>query len=204
MLVEGDVVTIFSSPCLSQDDLLEILLARIRLKEEQALSRLYDLLSKRVFGIAKAILSDPDSAGEATMDVFTKVWNQANQYDPEQGSARAWLNTLSRNCALDHLRRHRRRAKIEDEGGRQETNRAAATSPETQMFRHEQAAHLRNAMKALNEDQIQVLSAAYFEGMSHNQIARSLDKPLGTVKTQIRQALDILRRRLSRDKGEIL
>ncbi len=197
-------MTVNNASYFGEDGLLSALLAQIRKGDEHALSRLYDLIGKRVYGIAKTILGDPDSAGEVTVEVFAKLWRQAGLFKQGEGSARVWINALSRNCSLDHLRKEARRARIEDESGRNEPAWEAVLSPETQLFRSEQADRLRDAMKALSQEQVRVIMAAYFEGMSHAQIATAQNKPLGTVKTQIRQALFILRRRLTPSRGEIL
>lgn len=191
------------SPCDHEERDLGVLFARIRQKDETALSNLYDRTAKKVFSIAKAILGDDDLAGEATIDVYTKIWRHPESYDPSAGSLQAWLRTLSRNRALDHLRKRQRRARIEEMGDISSTPPEPA-NPESDLFRREQADRLQQAMQVLNPDQASVMVAAYFEGMSHGQIAAALNKPLGTVKTQIRQAMDILRRTLASSRGELL
>ena len=180
-------------------------MARIIHKDEEAMSMLYDRMSSRVFGIAIAILGDRNAAEEAALEVFSKIWHQAGQFNPNSGSARAWMTALSRNCALDHLRKRRRRSKNEEEHVRQQdVNLTGVASPESDVFHHQQSAHIRKAMKSLKPDQVRVILAAYFEGLSHSQIADRMGKPLGTVKTQIRTSLEILRRELYPSKGELL
>ena len=176
---------------------LETLLQRIALKEEDALSTLYDRMSGRVHGIAMRVLKAPERAEEATLDAFTKIWNQAHQFRPSTGSAKVWIHAIARNSSLDILRKIARQAEREESHPEHDGTVAQAPSPETTLYRSEQNEIIFRAMAQLTNEQKRTILAAYFDGMTHSEIAKAFDQPLGTIKTRIRKSLEILRRALA-------
>ena len=170
---------------------MEQLMADIQGGSEEALEALYDLTSGRVFAIASRILNNKESAEEATLDVYTKIWEHADNYDPARGSVTVWISTLARNCSLDLLRKAMRQAH-----GAQEYRQAtipAHLSPEAFQAHTDNKHFIHQAMAKLSHSQQQLLLASYFGGWSHAEIAGLLRLPLGTVKTRIRNALALLR-----------
>jgi len=169
------------------------LLARLRARDEEALAELYDELAPWVLGLAFRILQDDDEAEEVVGDVFTQVWRHADRHDARRGPLVPWILSIARNRALDLLRRRRRwwqkaerwqRARDTDDGG--VTPAAGAAEAAVPGFPVHREVH--QALAALPEDQRRVVALAYFEGLSHSEIAKRLDVPLGTVKTRMRIA----------------
>ena len=169
------------------------LLARLQAREEGALAELYDHLAPWVLGVAYRILQDADEAEEVLSDVFVQLWTRIHQHDARRGPLVPWVLSIARNRALDLLRRRQRwwrkaerveRARItagEDVVGAPDP--AEASVPGWPVHR---AVH--QALAALPEEQRRVVLLAYFEGLSHSEIARRTGDPLGTVKTRLRLA----------------
>jgi RNA polymerase sigma-70 factor (ECF subfamily) len=155
------------------------------------LSELYDQLAPWVLGVAHRILGDDDEAGEVTGDVFVQVWTNIAQHDADRGPLVPWILSIARNRALDVLRRRRRwyrkveRLKVA-QGGEQATDAPERGEPAVPGWPVHQEVH--RALAALPEDQRQAVTLAYFEGLSHSEIAKRTGTPLGTVKTRMRIA----------------
>ncbi len=169
------------------------LLARLKAREEAALTELYDELAPWVLGLAYRILQDDDEAEEVVGDVFTQVWRRVDRHDVRRGPLVPWILSIARNRALDLLRRRRRwwrkaerweRARDIDDGG--VTLAAGAAEASVPGFPVHREVH--QALAGLPEEQRRVVALAYFEGLSHSEIAARLNVPLGTVKTRIRIA----------------
>ena len=178
--------------------ILEGLLLRIAKQEEAAMSTLYDLTSGRVFGIAKRILQSQEWAEEATLDAYTKIWCQAHRFNDSLGSAKVWIQTLTRNAALDLLRKQIRRTKMEEVETFLADEEAIAPRQEDDLIVTEKSDHLKKALKKLPQNQRCLLLAAFFDGLSHREIATAFLLPLGTVKTRIRSGLEFLRTELDK------
>ena len=169
------------------------LLARLKARDESALSELYDEMAPWVLGLAYRILQDDDEAEEVVGNVFTQVWRHADRHDARRGPLVPWILSIARNRALDLLRRRRRwwrkaerweRARVID--GSDNTPAASAAEASVPGFPVHREVH--QALAALPEEQRRVVALAYFEGLSHSEIAKRLDVPLGTVKTRMRIA----------------
>lgn len=157
--------------------------ARLVAGDPAALADLYDLAAGLVFGLVLRILRDRAEAEDVVQEVFVQVWRQAERFDPARGSLNAWLCTIARTRALDRLRR--RAARREEPEGSQ--------PPAVEAPRPEDALAVRAALESLPAPQREALALAYFEGLTHTEIAARLGEPLGTVKTRIRAALLRLR-----------
>ena len=136
-------------------------------------------------------------AEEVTHDVFLRVWQQPTAYDPARGSFAGWLMRVARNRAIDLLRKRR-----EDPLGAIEVDSASwiadpAPGPEEQAITGLHREEVRSALDDLAPDQRQLLELAYFTGLSQSQIAEHLQRPLGTVKSQIRSAMRTMAERLA-------
>jgi len=167
------------------------LVRRLKARDERALQELYDALAPWVLGLAFRILHDEDEAEEVVGDVFVKVWRHVHKHDPRRGPLVPWILSITRNRALDELRRRRRWWRkadrweqaqgTDEEAGDRAPNEAAV--PGWPLHREVHA-----ALAALPDELRRVVTLAYFEGLSHSQIARRLQQPLGTVKTRLRAA----------------
>ena len=172
---------------------------RLKAGDERALGELYDQIAPWVLGLSFRILQDEDEAEEVVGDVFVQVWRHIHQHDAGRGPLVPWILSIARNRALDVLRRRRR-------WWRKTERIAQAQSPPEENVAptpHESAVpgwpvhrEVHAALAALPEDQRRVVLLSYFEGLSHREIARRLNQPLGTVKTRMRMAHQRLTERL--------
>lgn len=169
---------------------------RLLARDERALAELVELTTPWLLGVAQSMLSDRDEAEEVVQETFNIVWRRVDLFDRDSGRLVPWLLRITRNRAIDRLRARRRRAIKSDRlraeiGGEEwvppsEPNEAA--HPGWQV--HET---VHTALKSLPPDQQQVVRLAFFEGLTHSEIANKLGIPLGTVKTRLRLAFDKLR-----------
>jgi RNA polymerase sigma-70 factor (ECF subfamily) len=172
----------------SSSDIINQLLERVQNADKIAFSELYELVSPRLFGIQLRILKDQAIAEEALQETFIKVWTNAAQYDRNAGSGSVWLNSLARNQALDMLRRSRTRANV--------NVLLPDLNPDTwkSLGRPviDELADIESLSKCLNrlEDEAQqCIVGVYCEGFTQDELSKTLERPLGTVKSWIRRGL---------------
>jgi len=165
------------------------LLARIGQKDEEALSALYDRYSGLVFSEAKRILRDAGAAEEILQDLFYQIWRTSQRFDPARGSLAGWLLVAARNRAISKLRRKNTVSDELDENGV-----TLGFDVESHAAQNLLLDKVREMIRNLPEKQREALECAYFEGMSHTEIAEKTGQPLGTVKTRIRSAMESLKK----------
>jgi RNA polymerase sigma-70 factor, ECF subfamily len=173
------------------------LMRRVRDREEAALAALYDRYATQVNGLARSILRDPEVSEEATHDVFLRLWQRPESYDPGKGTFGGWLLRVTRNRAIDLRRRQRETPASGREGDPLFRVPDPAPPPEEQALAHLRRQEVRQALAELAPDQRQLLELAYDTGLTQRQIAERLERPLGTVKSQIRAAMRRLADRLA-------
>jgi RNA polymerase sigma-70 factor (ECF subfamily) len=171
-----------------------ILLQRAAAGDSNALVALHKRYANLVYSMAWRVLQDAGLAEEVTQDVFMKLWRHKQRYDPARGRFSTWLLSVTRNAAIDRLRREGRRwpaPELEpsgpDEPGSLEN--LLATDHES----WERGQHLRLLLEHLPADQRQAVELAYFGGLTHSELAAYLGLPLGTVKGRLRLGLERLR-----------
>jgi RNA polymerase sigma-70 factor (ECF subfamily) len=164
----------------------EGLVAKLRHHDEGALRLLHVRYAALVFTVAARIV-DASAAEEIVQDVFLTIWRKADTFDPERGAFKSWILQIARRRALNELRRRRVRGRESDDA-LSEVADESATADEAQWASHRRAV-LRKAIDALPAPQKQALSLAYFEDLTHEQVASVLQMPLGTAKTRIRLAM---------------
>jgi RNA polymerase sigma-70 factor (ECF subfamily) len=161
----------------------------------EALSELYDRYSRLVFSLALAVIKDHALAEEITQDVFLRVWENAKTYKADQAKVSVWLTRITRNRAIDVLRQ--RSAHPEEHTADWAkvipSEMHNTNTPQKAVELTSQKERIRAAIAQLPEDQKQALQLAYFQGYTHQEIAKLLNTPLGTVKTRIRLAMLKLR-----------
>ena len=163
------------------------LVSRIRAGDQQAMSELYDRYGKVVYAVALRVLQDAGGAEDVLQDVFLQLWRNPDAFDSSRGNLAAWLAVISRHRAIDRLRQRRPETDIEDcviTGGpdiRDETERKLVIDK------------VRAVVQEMSPDQRTALEMAFFEGLTHTEIAEKTGEPLGTIKTRIRSGLQFLR-----------
>lgn len=174
---------------------LRACLEGIRNRDQSALGRLYDLTVSRVYGVALRIVRRAELAEEVVPDVYMQVWREVGRYDAGRGRVMAWLLIIARTRSLDLLRR-------QDEAFPHPNPQDLApdTPQEGDLLTMMSAAHeaqaLHAALGTLTPLQRQLLSLAFFKGLTHSEIVVHSGLPLGSVKTHIRRALAVLREHL--------
>lgn len=159
----------------------------MRSGDQQAMGALFDRYSSLVYSVALRVLGDTGAAEDILQEVFMQLWRKPAVFDSARGSLAAWLAVIARNRAIDAIRKRKPETDIEDVivsvepdfAGEAERNRAAE--------------HIRRKLSEMPEPQRSALEMAFFEGLTHSEIATKTGTPLGTIKTRIRTALISLR-----------
>jgi RNA polymerase sigma-70 factor (ECF subfamily) len=176
----------------------ETLIGLVARANPEALSALYDRYSRLVFSLAFNSVGDQATAEEITLDVFTRIWEKAETYRPEQAKVSTWLTSITRYRSIDVLRRRGSRPEQYSVGWAEVPPDAMPriSGPEEGAELALKQERVRAAVGALPPDQQEALALAYFNGYTHRQIAEALAQPLGTIKTRIRLAMHKLREML--------
>jgi RNA polymerase sigma-70 factor (ECF subfamily) len=172
----------------SSADLTE-LIGRCAAGDRAAFRRLYDLQSRRLYGVAMRVTRQPGLAADAVHDAFLQVWQNAGKFDARRGTVEAWLLSLVRYRALDIARRRVREvpgAEVPEE---------ADTDPDplARLVSSTEGAALHRCLKTLEPDRQTLLSLAFVEGLTHSELSSRLNLPLGTIKSWIRRSLAALK-----------
>ena len=162
--------------------------------DRAALARLFDRHGPLLLAICRRVLNDADEADDVLVDVFYEVWSRAGRFDAARGNPLTYLVTLARSRSIDRRRSIGARPPLRSDRSAELAARPAGDAgPFLASQLGEQADRVRRALAELDADQRVALECAFFDGLSHTQVARKLGKPLGTVKTSIRQGLIRLR-----------
>ncbi len=170
------------------------LIARVRTGDQDAMAALYDRYSPLVYAVALRALGDSSSAEDVLQEIFVQLWRNPAAFDSSRGSLAAWLGVIARNRSIDHLRRRRPEENLE------EVVIAASVDLRTETERNLAIAKVRTALNGMPAEQRRCVEMAFFEGLSHSEIATRTGDPLGTIKTRIRSALTYLRRQFSQEE----
>jgi RNA polymerase sigma-70 factor (ECF subfamily) len=167
------------------------LVTAIRSGDEGAMAALYDRFSSIIYAVALRILQDTGAAEDVLQDIFMQLWRNPTAFDAGRGNMAAWLAVIARNRAIDTLRRRRPQEAIQDVVVSVEPDMASEAERSRAMEK------VRGALRGMPSPQRTALEMAYFEGLTHTEIAERTGEPLGTVKTRIRTGLLSLRKVLA-------
>ena len=176
-----------------RDKALAALLGASAGGDRQSFSDLYRQTAPQLFAVVLRILKQHDRAEEVLQEVFVKVWNSAGRYNPQLGTPMAWMMTIARNRAIDHLRRHGRTpqsAQLIDV----EIRASPDPGPLELTQDLERGRALERCLERLADGQRSSILLAYLDGYTHQEIAQRLGSPLGTVKSWIRRGQINLKR----------
>ncbi len=185
------IVAIPMQPAGSPDDDLALVRAAAA-GDPSSIGRLYDRHAPTLLALAYRILGSRDEAEEVVQDAFVRLWQEAERYDPARAAFRSWLCTIARNRALDLVRRRASAARVA--AGAEPPPPGPA--PDETAAAGESSSRVRAALAALPEAQRRALELAYYEGLTHVEIADRTKSPLGTVKTRILDGMRSLRKTL--------
>jgi RNA polymerase sigma-70 factor (ECF subfamily) len=169
------------------------LIKAIATGDPHSLHTLYDLTNRIVFTLMVRITNSRESAEELTLDVFHDVWRKASTYDPANGSVVGWIMNQARSRAIDRVRYEQRKKRVND-GTKAPVVSTATEDPQTAFHIQEQGRLLKMALEHLNREERQAIEMAFFSELTYQEVAASLNEPLGTVKSRIRSGLSKLRR----------
>ena len=164
-------------------------LERVIARDASALSELYDVHSRRLFGLILRILKDRGEAEEVLQEVFVQAWTRASTYNLGLGSPAGWLLGVARNRAIDRLRAISVRVRTVEAV----PEPPPAETPEGRAAVEERQRDVQRALEALPAEQRELIEEAYFLGFTHSELAARFSLPIGTVKTRIRTGMMSLR-----------
>ena len=180
------------------------LLARTGLGDRAAFATLYDRTSGHLFAVVLRINRDRAQAEDILQEVFVKIWRAAQSFDAAQSQPLTWLTSIARNRAIDSLRRQQTQPQIQnfastdgggpggeapDEQDFHDTVADDAAGPMELLSQASEARALAQCMQVLNPQQRQCVALAFYDGLSHAEVAEQLRQPLGTVKSWVRRGL---------------
>ena len=170
------------------------LVDRLRSRDHSAVEALESAYGSQIYRLTVRYLKNHEDAEEVTWDVYTQVWRQASRFDRRRGNARSWLTVLTRSRAIDRLRstlRHPRDNPLDTTVSWLASN----DNPEEEAVTNQRRRRVREALMLLPSAQRHAIELAFFSGLSHTEVAKSLGRPLGTVKSRIRVGLTKLTQR---------
>lgn len=168
------------------------LMDKVVARDEAALAAVYDRYAAMLSSVLNRILRDSQAAEEILQDTFFQLWRTAARFDAARGSLAGWLLVIARNRAISRLRR-RNPAAGEELG---ENSVVLPLNLESSLAQQQLLGRVKSAMDNLPAEQRACVELAYFEGLTHSEIAQRTGDPLGTVKTRLRSAVEILKKNL--------
>lgn len=160
--------------------------------DREAFSGLYRIASPQLFGLALRILRRRDWAEEALQECFVTVWRRASDYKPDLGPAMPWITVILRNKCLDRLRREKPLQPLDESAAAERPDEGP--SPLEGAMANAEAKRLKGCVDELDGEQKRSIQLAYYEGLTHEELAKRMAAPLGTVKSWIRRGLQRLKK----------
>ena len=191
----GSTSVAVNVPPTMEDDVA--LVAAMARGEERAAGRMYDRHAAVVYGLALRIVKEVADAEEVVVEVFAQAWREATRFDGSRGTVIGWLTTITRTRSLDLIRSRQRRERATDAASTMLDAPAAMSegfrSPDALVEETDRASAVAEALRELPEAQRSAIELAFYEGLTHPEVAERLKEPLGTVKTRIRLGMLKLR-----------
>lgn len=169
------------------------LMARIAGQDQGAFRTLYQAYSGAIYSLACRVLGDTTLAEEVTQDTFLKVWGHKAHWNPDKGALKSWLLSVTHFTAIDRLRRENRQPALHPEAIEEVEARSLFGANGRHEVGWQEGVVLRTLVAHLSKDQATLIDLAFFQGLSHSEIADKTGIPLGTVKTRLRSGLERLR-----------
>ncbi|MFI1396240.1 ECF RNA polymerase sigma factor SigK [Streptomyces sp. NPDC020681] len=160
--------------------------------DREAFGSVYDVVSGPVMGLVRRVLRDPAQSEEVTQDVLVETWRIAARFRPDRGSAMTWVMVLAHRRAVDRVRSDQARSDREQKAALLDVTTPfdeVTEEVETRLEREQ----VRRCLRMLTDIQRESVTLAYYQGLTHKEVAQSLELPLGTVKTRLRDGLIRLR-----------
>ena len=183
------------NPVLNEE--LQRLLTACGRRDEVAFGRLYEVSSAKLFGVALRILKREDWAEEVLQDCYVNIWTHAATYSAGLSAPMTWMTSIVRNRCLDWLRRPRAEVVLESsepEGDDPlEAMPSEGAGPLDLLAQAKDSQAIAECLRGLEGKSRQAIMLAYFEGLSHSELATHMQQPLGTVKTWVRRGLERLK-----------
>ena len=175
------------------------LLERLRARDPDAMGVLYDRYSRITYSLIYRVVRNQSVAEDLVQETFIRVWNRIQGFDHQKGALGPWILTVARNRSIDYVRSVDGRMSANSLEVEKMENPAVFSNLEGELMNMDRVRSLKAAFERLDANQRLVLELAYFEGMSQTEMASKLQKPLGTVKTWVRQALKALREEMGQE-----
>ncbi|HJY41478.1 MAG TPA: sigma-70 family RNA polymerase sigma factor [Steroidobacteraceae bacterium] len=172
---------------------LATLVERMRCGQERALEELYEATVGKLYALASAILRSAEDAEEIVCETYAYAWANAARFDASRANALGWLLMLCRSRALDRVRQRRANATALDIAALRETDSGSSDQPYNILDLMQRRSRVHTALSQLTPERRHLVSLAFLQGLSHQEIADATRLPLGTVKSHVRRALAQLR-----------
>ena len=202
----------FIAPPLPEQRTLAELMSRVAMRDHAAFKQLYDLTVCCLLGITVRMLRDRSWAEEVVQEVYVSIWHTAPNYSPHKAQPMTWLMTVARNKALDALRSSRADREYcvrptergdDDDGPDLPDHADACAGPLEQLEQAADTHQLRFCLQCLEPPQRQAIALAFYNGLTHAELALHMNQPLGTVKAWVRRGLDRIKRCLEKQQHEL-
>ncbi len=163
------------------------LVSQLQQGNEKAFNYLYDNYCGALYGIIKSVVQEQETANDVLQEVFVTIWRKINSYDPGKGRLFTWMLNVARNASIDKIRSKGHRDQLK--------NQPLSDNVDITVTSHSMIndVGLKRLISKLKQEHRMLIDLSYFQGFTHEEIAKSLNMPLGTVKTRIRSALTQLR-----------
>ena len=189
-LIARKSAEVTSSTTLSVEVAVELIRKVAETQDQAAFSTLFESFAPRIKGYMIRQGVNPDLAEELAQEALTTVWRKATLYSPDKGQPTTWIFTIARNLRIDRIRRERAWQPLPESHAEQACDSPA---PDEVVSEQERSERVREALKTLPAEQIEIVTLSFLEGLSHSEIGERLSVPLGTVKSRMRLAYQKLR-----------